>query len=128
MKNQVIFGMGILHVAYGLKVLRQAKNQYAPDVPRGHFWLRHFQNLWDNGAKTQPRQNTDTELPISASGVQKIQLLNLLLLLGLGTTSFHNHMSWCIIVIQYITSKILILTTGTCSSISLIHHFSFYII
>ena len=58
MKNQVIFGMGILHIAYGLKVLRQAKTQYAPDVPWGQFWLRHFQNLWDNGAKTQPWQNT----------------------------------------------------------------------
>ena len=23
-----------------------------PDIPRGQFWLRHFQNLWDNGAKT----------------------------------------------------------------------------
>ena len=38
--------------------MRQAKNQCAPDVPRGQFWLRHFQDLCYNGAKTQPLQNT----------------------------------------------------------------------
>ena len=26
--------------------------------PTGQFWLSRFQNLCDNGAKTQPRQNT----------------------------------------------------------------------
>ena len=50
--------MGVFHTAYGLKVLRQAKNQCAPDVPREQFWLCHIQNFCDNGAKTQPRQNT----------------------------------------------------------------------
>ena len=50
--------MGISHTAYRLKVLQQAKNQCGPDVPLGQFWLRHIQNLCDNGAKTQPRQNT----------------------------------------------------------------------
>ena len=34
-KNKVIFGMGIFHTAYRLKVLRQAENQCAPDVPWG---------------------------------------------------------------------------------------------
>ena len=57
-KNKVIFGMGIFHTAYGFKVLRQAKNQCAPDVPRGQFWLRHFQIFCGVGETTQPRQNT----------------------------------------------------------------------
>ena len=42
MKNKVIFGMGIFYTAYRLKVLRQAENECAPDVPRGQFWLRHL--------------------------------------------------------------------------------------
>ena len=56
-KNKVCFGIGIFHTAYGLKILRHAENQCAPDVPWGQFWLRHFQNLCDKGAKKQPRQN-----------------------------------------------------------------------
>ena len=58
-KNKVNFGIGISHTACRCKVLRQAKNQCAPDVPRGQFWLRHIQNVCVNGAKTQPCQNTD---------------------------------------------------------------------
>ena len=50
-KTKLFFGMGIFHTAYGLKVLRQAENQYAPDVPREQFWLRQFQNLCNNDSK-----------------------------------------------------------------------------
>ena len=58
MKNNVIFGMGIFHTANGLKVLGQAKISVRQMSRRDSFGSVIFKILWDNGAKTQPRQNT----------------------------------------------------------------------
>ena len=62
MKNNVIFGMGILHTANGLKVLGQAKINVRQMSRGDSFGCVIFKILWDNGAKTQPRQNTVTVL------------------------------------------------------------------
>ena len=58
MKNNVIFGMGIFHTANGLKVLRQAKINVRQMSRGDSSGCVIFKILWDNGAKTQPRQNT----------------------------------------------------------------------
>ena len=57
-KNNVIFGMGIFHTANGLKVLRQAKINVRQMSRGDSSGCVIFKILWDNGAKTQPRQNT----------------------------------------------------------------------
>ena len=57
-KNNVIFGMGIFHTANGLKVLRQAKINVRQITRGDSFGRVIFKILCDNGAKTQPRQNT----------------------------------------------------------------------
>ena len=57
-KNNVIFGMGIFHTAIGLKVLRQAKINVRQMSRGDSFGRVIFKILCDNGAKTQPRQNT----------------------------------------------------------------------
>ena len=57
-KNNVIFGMGIFHTANGLKVLRQAKINTRQMSRGDSFGRAIFKILCDNGAKTQPRQNT----------------------------------------------------------------------
>ena len=59
MKNNVIFGMGIFHTANGLKILGQAKISVRQMSRGDSFGCVIFKILWDNGAKTQPRQNTD---------------------------------------------------------------------
>ena len=58
MKNNVIFGMGIFHTANGLKVPGQAKINVRQMSRGDSFGCVIFKILWDNGAKTQPRQNT----------------------------------------------------------------------
>ena len=57
-KNNVIFGMGIFHTANGLKVLGQAKISVRQMSRGDSFGCVLFKILWDDGAKTQPRQNT----------------------------------------------------------------------
>ena len=61
MKNNVIFGMGIFFTADGLRVLGQAKTNVRQMSREDSFGCVIFKILWDNGAKTQLRQNT--ELP-----------------------------------------------------------------
>ena len=58
MKNNVIFGMGIFHTANRLKVLGQAKISVRQMSRGDSFGCVIFKILWDNGAKTPPRQNT----------------------------------------------------------------------
>ena len=58
MINNVIFGMGIFHTANGLQVLGQAKINVRQMSRGDSFGCVIFKILWDNGAKTQPRQNT----------------------------------------------------------------------
>ena len=65
MKNNVIFGMGIFHTANGLKVLRQAKINVRQMSRGDSFGCVIFKILWDNGAKTQPRQNTEGVLTVA---------------------------------------------------------------
>ena len=50
--------MGIFHTANGLKVLGQAKINVRQMSRWDSFGCVIFKILWDNGAKTQPRQNT----------------------------------------------------------------------
>ena len=59
MKNNVIFSMGIFHTANGLKVLGQAKINVRQMSRGDSLGCVIFKILWDNGAKTQPRQNTE---------------------------------------------------------------------
>ena len=58
MKNNIIFGMGIFHTPNRLKVLGQAKINVRQMSRGDSFGCVIFKILWDNGAKTQPRQNT----------------------------------------------------------------------
>ena len=57
-KNNDIFGMGIFHIANGLKVLGQAKINVRQMSRGDSSGCVIFKILCDNGAKTQPRQNT----------------------------------------------------------------------
>ena len=72
-KNNVIFGMGIFHTAIGLKVLRQAKINVRQMSRGDSFGRVIIKILCDNGAKTQPRQNTDNlihiELKMESSNI-----------------------------------------------------------
>ena len=70
-KNNVIFGTGIFHTADGLKVLGQAKINVRQMSRGDSFGCVIFKILWDNGAKTQPRQNTDW---VYLSSVCKVML------------------------------------------------------
>ena len=71
-KNNVIFGMGIFHTANGLKVLGQAKINVHQMSRGDSFGCVIFKILWDNGAKTQPRQNTVFQIMDHDLGIQSI--------------------------------------------------------
>ena len=72
MKNNVIFGMGIFHTANGLKVLRQAEINVRQMSRGDSFGCVIFNFLWDNGAKTQPRQNTGSEFNAYLKQIKEI--------------------------------------------------------
>ena len=79
MKNNVIFGMGIFHTANRLKVLGQAKINVRQMSRGDSFGCVIFKILWDNGAKTQPRQNTVYVPFILSEGISKSIFINSIL-------------------------------------------------